>query len=55
SKNEKKAIVQTQRELNRRVIPKENRNNYQANRIKHLYSSTLNSPFETMDIGSVLI
>ncbi|WP_374939483.1 hypothetical protein, partial [Staphylococcus aureus] len=26
-----------------------------ANRINHLYTSTLNSPFETMDIGSVLI
>ncbi|WP_061819480.1 phage tail protein, partial [Staphylococcus aureus] len=53
--NEIKDMVQIQQALNRRVIAQDNRYNYQANRINHLYTSTLNSPFETMDIGSVLI
>ncbi|MBG1569855.1 phage tail protein [Staphylococcus aureus] len=53
--NEIKDMVQIQQALNRRVIAQDNRYNYQANRINHLYTSTLNSPFETMDIRSVLI
>ena len=38
-------MVQIQQALNRRVIAQDNRYNYQANRINHLYTSTFEFSF----------
>ncbi|MEB8101060.1 prophage endopeptidase tail family protein [Staphylococcus xylosus] len=53
--NEIKDMVQIQQALNKRITAQDNRFNYQAGVINQMYTRNLSSPFETIDIGSVLV
>lgn len=53
--NEIKDMVQIQQALNKRLNAQDNKFNYQASVINKMYTRNMNNPFDTVDIGSVLV
>lgn len=53
--NEIKDMVQIQQALNKRLTAQDNKFNYQESVLNKMYTRNMDSPFETVDIGSVLI